>query len=37
VSFAAFSTNRIRINITGSLNAYSCMVEVEAWEATGSS
>jgi hypothetical protein len=37
LSFSAFTTDRIRINITGSLNAYSCLVEIEAWgvDATG--
>ena len=31
VSFAAFSTNRIRINITGALASYSRITEIEAW------
>ena len=31
VSFAAFSTDRIRINITGALASYSRITEIEAW------
>jgi len=31
VSFAAFSTNRIRINITAALASYSRITEIEAW------
>jgi len=31
VSFAAFSTRRIRINITGALASYSRITEIEAW------
>ena len=31
VNFTAFTTDRIRINITGALASYSRLVEVEAW------
>jgi hypothetical protein len=31
VTFAAFTTDRIRVNITGALNPYSCLIEIEAW------
>jgi hypothetical protein len=31
VNFSAYTTNRIRINVTGSLVSYSRIVEVEAW------
>jgi len=31
VSFAAFSTDRIRLNITGALASYSRITEIEAW------
>jgi hypothetical protein len=31
VSFTAFTTDRIRVNITNALNAYSCITEIEAW------
>jgi streptogramin lyase len=36
VSFAAFSTDRIRVNITGALASYSRITEIEAWTAAGS-
>jgi len=29
--FSAFTTDRIQIKITGALNGYSCITEVEAW------
>jgi hypothetical protein len=35
VSFAPFTTDRIRIQVTGTLASYSRMVEIEAWTATG--
>ena len=31
VSFAAFTTTKIRINITNALGSYSRLTEVEAW------
>jgi hypothetical protein len=31
VNFAAYTTNRIRINVTNALNSYSRITEVEAW------
>ncbi|MDP1638538.1 MAG: matrixin family metalloprotease [Candidatus Nitrotoga sp.] len=31
VNFAAFTTDRIRVNITSALNGYSRIVEIEAW------
>ncbi|MDO9102086.1 MAG: hypothetical protein Q7U50_07505, partial [Candidatus Nitrotoga sp.] len=31
VSFAAFTTNRIRVNITGALSGHSRITEIEAW------
>ena len=31
VSFAAFTTDRIRVNITGALAVYSRLTEIEAW------
>ena len=31
VSFAAFTTNQIRVNITNSLNLVPCITEIEAW------
>jgi len=31
VTFAAYATDRIRINVTGALAAYSRVVEIEAW------
>src|SRR5204863_3015225 len=34
VSFAAFSTNRIRVNITAALASYSRITEIEAWTAS---
>jgi hypothetical protein len=36
VSFTAFSTDRIRVNITAALASYSRITEIEAWTATGS-
>ena len=35
VSFPAFTTNSIRVNITAALASYSRIVEIEAWTATG--
>jgi streptogramin lyase len=34
VSFAAFSTDRIRVNITAALASYSRITEIEAWTAS---
>jgi hypothetical protein len=31
VNFSPYTTNRIRINVSGSLVSYSRIVEVEAW------
>jgi hypothetical protein len=31
VSFSAFTTDRIRLNITGALYSYARVTEVEAW------
>jgi hypothetical protein len=31
VTFAAFTTDRIRVNVTGALNGYSRITEIEAW------
>jgi hypothetical protein len=31
VSFAAFTTDRIRVNITNALASYSRLTEIEAW------
>jgi hypothetical protein len=31
VNFSAYTTDRIRINVTGSLVSYSRITEVEAW------
>jgi len=35
VSFASFTTDRIRIQVTGTLASYSRITEIEAWTATG--
>jgi hypothetical protein len=35
VSFASFTTDRIRIQVTGALASYSRITEIEAWTATG--
>jgi len=31
VNFAAFATDRIRVNVNNALNSYSRIVEIEAW------
>jgi hypothetical protein len=31
VSFAAFTTDRIRVNVTSALAGYSRIIEIEAW------
>jgi hypothetical protein len=30
-TFAAFTTDRIRVNVTNALSPYACIIEVEAW------
>ncbi|MBK8570995.1 MAG: hypothetical protein IPN81_14260 [Nitrosomonadales bacterium] len=35
VSFAAFTTDRIRVNITGALSGHSRITEIEAWGGRG--
>ena len=35
VGFAAYTTNRIRVNITAALDSYARVVEIEAWTSSG--